>query len=139
GGALQQLQHVGAADAAAEDVEPLDAKVVHQVQVVLSVAPPWILDLDGPARAAGVALVQRDRPVLPGEDLHGIERRLAPGVDGGVHAPRRQEQDRKAAALGLVINRKLAAPQMWHRPSSSVDVLRTRGPGISVYQPAGIV
>ena len=64
---LAQLQAEAAADAAAQRVEPAEAQMVHQREMVGGVGVPAVIGLDRGARAAGVALVHGDDAVTAGE------------------------------------------------------------------------
>ena len=120
---LDRLEAVAAADAAAHDVELLEAEMVDQRQMVGGEGVPAMVGLDVGHRLAGVALVHGDHRVLVGERDARIHPREAVGIVGRYTAPhldprgepaRRIEQDGKARTMDLVVDLGIGALQHRH-------------------------
>ena len=69
---LAQLQAEAAADAAAQRVEPAEAEMIHQREMIGGVGVPAMVGLDCGARTSGVALVHRDDAIAAGERLRPV-------------------------------------------------------------------
>src|SRR5271169_329149 len=137
-GELAQRQAEGGADAAAHDMKPVEPEMVGKRQVIGRVDMPVVARKDRGARAAGIALVHRDDPVFLAQYGHRIQpngssrwvRRAVP-PEGELRAQptRREDHQRKAAHVHLVIN--LAVPNVKYRhpvpPWGARTGPRTRG------------
>ena len=78
-GALQQVPDEGPANAEAQHHEAVNAKGIHQTDLVIGEGVLWPVNLErarGPA-VVGIARVQGNTAGLPGEFRDGIERRDA--------------------------------------------------------------
>ena len=107
---LNELECKGATDAVTHEEELLNAKVVHQPQLVVGERPPRIVNLDRPGRlsAIRVALVHRDASEIVLEHLHGVEHLSGPFVDSGVQASAGGHQKRETGPNFLIVDADIA-------------------------------
>ena len=129
GALLDRLEAEAAADAAAQDVELLEAEMVHQRQVVGGEGVPAVVRLDVGNGLAGIALVHGDDRVLVGERRARVHpwkavgivgRHAAPHLDPRAEPARRVEQDGKARAVDLVVDVGVGTFQHGHRKNSLI-------------------
>ena len=128
GRGFRRLDAVAAADAAAEDMEPRRADMIHQRHVVGRIGVPAMIGLDRAAGGAGVALVHGDDVVaFLGQNLGPVaptalravlgvvpHREVRPQAAGG------EQQDGEAGfrAVFLVIDFAIRAREHGHGGSS---------------------
>jgi hypothetical protein len=120
---FDRLQTVAATDAATQDVEFVEAEVIHQRHVVGGIGVPAMIGLDGGAGRAGVALVHRHRgePGLRQRlgPIHPWSRRPAGGRGPHFHTRPQpsggEQQHREAISERLVMDLAVRPVQYGHR------------------------
>jgi hypothetical protein len=102
---LQQIPDERPADAEAHDRELIDAQVVHQRQLVVSMRIPGTIGVDGSGRltCVGVAEIRGNAPVFTLELPEAIERILQSG-DRRVQSAAGDEQQWKSSPDLLVVD-----------------------------------
>ena len=81
-GVLHELEHEGAADAAAEHHEFTYAEMIHKPQLIRGECAPWICRVQ---RTTGFALV--GIPLVHGDDVVVVLEGIEEVVDGGLPVP----------------------------------------------------
>src|SRR6516225_5193597 len=123
---VEQLEDERAADAAAEHQEPVDAEMIHDGELVCRVGAPRVAGLQRAGGPAGVALVHRDHPVLPGVRGQRVDRRHLPQRHARAHPAWRQRQHGKPCPLLGVPDLRLATVDVRH--TRLLSRLRFRDP-----------
>src|SRR5262249_11351996 len=94
-------------NAEANDHELVDAEVIHQAELVVSIRFPRPVDLDKSNRLAAwrVAQVRCDAAILSLELFNSVERRIAGEEgNGGVQSAAREQHEREAGPDFLIVD-----------------------------------
>jgi len=100
-------------------VEAINAQVVQQGELVGRVDVPAIGRAYGSHRFAGIALIHGDDAIVGRELVDGIPWGSFPERHGRAHPSRRDEQDREARSVFLVVQLDIVTLEDRHRCSSS--------------------
>jgi hypothetical protein len=127
-----ERQAEAGADAATHHVETVVAEMIHEGEMVGGETVPAILGGDAGARAAGIALIHRhdgemrrqlDHRVHPGRRSIGVARTVPPEGELRAQPARREDQQRIAGAVDLVIDFRIGSGKYGHRTLQGLSFL----------------